>query len=199
MEPQEISWDQAIESRRSTCWHCDSYSGDKIMHGGGGRNHTGGRMSGVMQTLGMQYPVTLGTRRRACTGSKASSVARTSGPRRFPSRTAPCSSARTLAPSRFEAECSNATKNDDERKIVVFDLEYRKQQISPTTITALSLAPMPGLAAVLAVMTQEGLTDDKFLNEQCVGWEDLRPLLDEVDVTDYARVRNPRRVEVSRR
>ena len=82
----------------------------------------------------------------------------------------------------------NAIKNDDERKIVVFD-----PRVSETAnISDHHLRVKPGtdawaLAAVLAIMTQERLTDDKFLNDQCVGWDDLRPLLDEVDVTDYAR------------
>ena len=82
----------------------------------------------------------------------------------------------------------NAIKNDDQRKIVVFD-----PRVSETAnISDHHLRVKPGtdawaLAAVLAIMTEEGLTDAKFLKEQCVGWEDLKPLLEEVDVADYAR------------
>ena len=82
----------------------------------------------------------------------------------------------------------NAIKNDDQRKIVVFD-----PRVSETAnISDHHLRVKPGtdawaLTAVLAIMTEEGLTDAKFLKEQCVGWEDLKPLLEEVNVTDYAR------------
>ena len=82
----------------------------------------------------------------------------------------------------------NAIKNDETRKIVVFD-----PRISETAnISDHHLRVRPGtdawaLAAVLSTMVKEGLTDDKFLNDQCVGWDELKPLLDEVDITDYAR------------
>jgi|TARA_Y100001936_G_scaffold234731_1_gene262163 anaerobic selenocysteine-containing dehydrogenase len=195
---QEISWDQAIkEVADQLVGIRDSYGGDKIMYyGGGGQgNHTGGAyVRSVMQTLGMQY-------RSNALAQEKTGMYWVQG--KFFGRQDIGAS-----PDFHHTDCAvfigknpwhshgfpearnvlNAIKNDDERKIVVFD-----PRVSETAnISDHHLRVKPGtdawaLAAVLAVMTQEGLTDDKFLNEQCVGWEDLRPLLDEVDVTDYAR------------
>ncbi len=195
---QEISWDQAIkEVADQLVGIRDSYGGDKIMYyGGGGQgNNTGGAyVRSVMQTLGMQY-------RSNALAQEKTGMYWVQG--KFFGRQDIGAS-----PDFHHTDCAvfigknpwhshgfpearnvlNAIKNDDERKIVVFD-----PRVSETAnISDHHLRVKPGtdawaLAAVLAVMTQEGLTDDKFLNEQCVGWEDLRPLLDEVDVTDYAR------------
>ena len=195
---EEISWDQAIkEVADQLVGIRDTYGGDKIMYyGGGGQgNHTGGAyVRSVMQTLGMQY-------RSNALAQEKTGMYWVQG--KFFGRQDIGAS-----PDFHHTDCAvfigknpwhshgfpearnvlNAIKNDDERKIVVFD-----PRVSETAnISDHHLRVKPGtdawaLAAILAIMTQDALTDDKFLNEQCVGWEDLKPLLEEVPVADYAR------------
>ncbi len=194
----EISWDQAIkEVADQLVGIRDVYGGDKIMYyGGGGQgNHFPGAYArSVLQTLGVKY-------RSNALAQEKTGMYWVQG--KFFGRQDIGAS-----PDFHHTDCAvfvgknpwhshgfpearnvlNAIKNDDNRKIVVFD-----PRVSETAnISDHHLRVKPGtdawaLAAILAAMVDENLTDNTFLNNQCVGWDELKPLLKAVDISDYAR------------
>ena len=194
----EISWDQAIkEVADQLVGIRDTYGGDKILYyGGGGQgNHFPGAYArSVIQTLGIQY-------RSNALAQEKTGMYWVQG--KFFGRQDV-----GATPDFHHTDCAvfigknpwqshgfpetrnvlTAIKNDADRKIVVFD-----PRISETAnMSDHHLRVKPGtdawaLAAVLAIMVEEDLTDDRFLDQQCVGWDDLHALLADIDIADYAR------------
>jgi anaerobic selenocysteine-containing dehydrogenase len=193
----ELDWDTAIaEVAEKLTGIRDAVGGDKIMYyGGGGQgNHLPGAYArGVMQTLGMQYRSNALAQEktgmfwvqgkffgRQNIGAMAdfhhTDCAVFIGKNPWQSHGFP--EARNIL---------NAIKNDDDRKMVVID-----PRVSETAAIAdHHLRPLPGtdawlLAALLAVLVAEDLVDSQFLTDKCEGWDELRDLIAEVDITSYA-------------
>ena len=194
----EIGWDQAIrEVADRLVGIRDTHGGDKIMYyGGGGQgNHFPGAYArSVLQTLGVQY-------RSNALAQEKTGMYWVQG--KFFGRQDIGAS-----PDFHHTDCAvfigknpwhshgfpearnvlNAIKNDENRKLVVFD-----PRISETAnISDHHLRVRPGtdawaLAAILAIMVDENLTDEKFLSQQCTGWDQLKTLLEMIDISDYAR------------
>jgi len=194
---QAISWDEAIaEVAEKLTGIRDAHGGDKIMYyGGGGQgNHLPGAYArGVMQTLGMKY-------RSNALAQEKTGMHWVQG--KFFGR-----QSTTAMPDFHHTDCAvfigknpwqshgfpesrntlNEIKNDPERKMVVID-----PRVSETAAIAdHHLRCKPGtdawlLAALLAVMVDEDLVDHQFLSEQCIGWEETRDLIAEVDIAAYS-------------
>ncbi len=195
---EEVSWDVAIAevAERLTDIR-DSVGGDKILYyGGGGQgNHfPGASARGVLQTLGVKYRSNalaqektgmfwvqgklFGKQNIGAVGDfEHTDCAVFIGKNPWQSHGFP--------ESRNEL---NKIRNDDNRKLVVID-----PRVSETAAMAdYHLRVRPGtdawaLAALLAILVEENLTDDPFLSERCTGWAELRELIAGTDIADCAR------------
>ena len=195
---EQVSWDTAIaEIAEKLTGIRDTVGGDKILYyGGGGQgNHFPGAYSrSIIKTLGIKYRSNalaqektgmfwvqgklFGRQDRGPTGDfEHTDCAVFIGKNPWQSHGFP--------ESRNEL---NRIRNDENRKLVVLD-----PRVTETAAMAdHHLRIFPGtdawaLAALLAVLVEDGLVDERFLADRCVGWPELRELLAVVDVADCAR------------
>lgn len=195
---EEVSWDVAIaEVAERLTGIRDAVGGDKILYyGGGGQgNHFPGAYArGVLQTLGVKYRSNaLAQEKTGMYWAQGKMFGKQSIGAMGDFEHTDCAvfigknpwQSHGFPESRNEL---NKIRNDDDRKLVVMD-----PRVSETAAMAdHHLRVRPGtdawaLAALLAVMVEEGLTDEKFLAEQCVGWDELRDLISGADIADCAR------------
>ena len=195
---EEIEWEIAIaEIAEKLVTLRDTVGGDKIMYyGGGGQgNHLPGAYArGVMQTLGMKYRSNALAQEKtgmywvqghlfgrqnlgAMPDFEHTDCAVFVGKNPWQSHGFP--------EARNEL---NRMKNDDSRSIIVMDPRVTET----AAIADHHLRVRPGtdawlLSAMLAILVEEDLTDEPFLAEHCTGWQELKPLLQAIDIDESAR------------
>ncbi|WP_423921617.1 molybdopterin-dependent oxidoreductase [Candidatus Poriferisodalis sp.] len=195
---EEVSWDVAIaEVAERLTGIRDSVGGDKILYyGGGGQgNHFPGAYArGVLGTLGVKYRSNaLAQEKTGMFWAQGKMFGKQNLGAMGDFEHTDCAvfigknpwQSHGFPESRNEL---NKIRNDDVRKLIVMD-----PRVSETAAMAdHHLRARPGtdawaLAALLAIMVSEGLTDEKFLAEHCTGWDELRDLILSTDIADCAR------------
>ncbi|WP_419946158.1 molybdopterin-dependent oxidoreductase [Candidatus Poriferisodalis sp.] len=195
---EEVSWEVAIAEVAERLGDIrDSVGGDKILYyGGGGQgNHFPGAYArSVLQTLGVKYRSNaLAQEKTGMFWAQGKMFGRQNLGAVGDFEHTDCAvfigknpwQSHGFPETRNEL---NKIRNDDERKLVVMD-----PRVSETAAMAdHHLRVRPGtdawaLAALLAIMVSEGLTDERFLAEHCTGWDELRELLASTDIADCAR------------
>ncbi len=195
---EPISWDTAArEIAEKLTGIRDSVGGDKILYyGGGGQgNHFPGAYSrSLIKTLGIKYRSNalaqektgmfwvqgklFGRQDRGPVGDfEHTDCAVFIGKNPWQSHGFPES-----------RNVLNRIKNDDNRKLVVMDPRVTET----AAIADHHLRVFPGtdawaLAALLAIIVEDGLVDERFLTEQCVGWDELKLLISQIDIAENAR------------
>jgi anaerobic selenocysteine-containing dehydrogenase len=192
---EEIDWDTAIAEVAAGVKHiCDTYGGDKIFYyGGGGQgNHLGGAYSGAfLRAIGSRYRSNALAQEK--TGEAWIDAHLYGGHTRGEFEHAEVSVFVGKNPwmsqsfPRARVVLNEIAKDPDRSMIVIDPVVTDTAQMADFHLRARPGTDAWCLAAMAAVLVQEGLCNESFLAEHVTGVDAVRTVLRDVPIGDYAR------------
>jgi len=195
---EEISWDAAIGEVSARLKHLrDTYGGHSMAYyGGGGQgNHMGGAYSSTLRTA-------MGTHFIYSSLAQEKTGGFWVNGRLFGKQT--CHPAEDVENADFvlfigtnpwqshgfprARKVLMEIAKDPDRTMVVVD--PRRTETAEKADVFLQVRPGGDaflMLAMLGTIVQEGLEDREFLDRRCVGWDELKPVFESVDVNAYSR------------